>query len=37
MKGLSKQQLEMLSHPDKYLGKAVERTEAVCAHWKKEL
>jgi len=34
---LSRQQKEMLSEPEKYIGKAVEKTEQVCAYWKKEL
>ncbi|MDP2973781.1 MAG: lyase family protein, partial [Candidatus Diapherotrites archaeon] len=34
---LSRQQKEMLSEPEKYIGKAVEKTEQTCAYWKKEL
>jgi adenylosuccinate lyase len=32
----SKSQLNMLAHPEQYIGKAVEKTEIVCAKWKKE-
>ena len=27
----------ILEHPEKYIGKSVEKTEEVCAYWKKEL
>ncbi len=37
MSKLSAKQREILSNPEKYTGKAVEKTEQVCAFWKREL
>jgi len=31
------EQREIIEKPEKYLGKAVEKTERICAHWKEEL
>ncbi len=31
------EQKNILEHPEKYIGKSVEKTEEVCAYWKKEL
>ncbi len=31
------EQKELLQNPELYIGKAVEKTEQVCAYWKKEL
>jgi adenylosuccinate lyase len=36
-KKLSKEQLAVLRAPEKYTGKAAEKTEKICAQWKKEL
>jgi adenylosuccinate lyase len=33
----NKRQLEILESPEKYIGIAVQKTEAVCKFWKKEL
>ena len=32
----SKAQLDILAHPEQYIGKAIEKTEMVCMKWKKE-
>jgi len=37
LKKFSKEQKEIIANPEKYLGKAVEKTEKICEHWKKEL
>jgi len=37
MKKFTKNESEYLSHPENYIGLSVERTEAVCNHWSKEL
>jgi adenylosuccinate lyase len=37
LKKFSEQQKEILSMPEKYLGKSVEKTEMLCNHCKKEL
>ncbi|MCX6799431.1 MAG: adenylosuccinate lyase [Candidatus Diapherotrites archaeon] len=34
---LSVSQRTLLNHPEIYTGKAAEKTEQVCLHWKKEL
>ncbi|MFA6888872.1 MAG: lyase family protein, partial [Candidatus Woesearchaeota archaeon] len=31
------EQKNILEHPEKYIGKSVEKTEEVCAYWRKEL
>lgn len=31
----SKKEMDLLNRPEKYIGLSVERTEAVCRHWKK--
>lgn len=36
VKKLSPQQKTVLQNPERYIGKAVEKTELVCAHWKRE-
>jgi len=33
----SKKERELVMNPEKYIGKAVEKTEKICAHWKKEI
>ncbi len=37
MKKFTKSEAEYLSRPESYVGLSVERTEAVCNHWSKEL
>ncbi|MBI5884881.1 adenylosuccinate lyase [archaeon] len=34
---LDARQKEIALNPEKYIGKAVEKTESICIHWKKEL
>lgn len=33
----SGEQLKILNEPEKYIGKAIEKTELICERWKKEL
>ena len=33
----SEEEKAIISNPENYLGKAVEKTENICSHWKKEL
>ena len=33
----TEQQKNILGHPETYIGKSVEKTEHVCAYWRKEL
>ncbi|MDD5148745.1 MAG: lyase family protein [Candidatus ainarchaeum sp.] len=37
LKKFSKKQLEIIENPEKYTGFAVQKTEKIIAHWKKEL
>ena len=37
LKKFTKPQLEILRHPEKYIGISAEKAENVCKHWEKEL
>jgi adenylosuccinate lyase len=37
LKKFTAKQKDMLLHPEKYTGKAAEKTQKVCAYWKKQL
>jgi len=37
LKKFSKEQLEILENPEKYVGQAVVKTKKIVEHWKKEL
>lgn len=36
-KKFTKEQLTIIERPEQYIGKSVEKTEVVCAYWKREL
>ena len=37
LKKFSKKQMELIEHPENYTGMAVQKTEEVCAYWRKKL